>query len=77
MFKRIKAARKPCLAYKVLAAGRRVGSPAEVRACFETALRNIKPTDAMIVGMYQPFGDQAAENAGFVRDICARLSANG
>src|SRR5437868_12622268 len=77
MFKSIKAARKPCLAYKVLAAGRRVGSPAEVRACFETALRNIKPTDAMIVGMYQPFGDQAAENAGFVRDICARLSANG
>ncbi|HEV3117680.1 MAG TPA: hypothetical protein VGY58_11535 [Gemmataceae bacterium] len=71
MFKRIKAARKPCLAYKVLAAGRRVGSPAEVRACFETALRNLKPTDAMIVGMYQPFGDQAAENAGFVRDICA------
>src|SRR5205085_2558327 len=66
MFQRVKAARKPCLVYKVLAAGRRIGSSAEVRACFETALNNIKPTDALIVGMYQQFGDQAAENAGYV-----------
>ena len=44
----VQAARKPCLVYKVLAAGRRVGSPAEVRSCFETALKNIKPTDAVI-----------------------------
>src|SRR5947209_5548123 len=33
MFRVIQATRKPCLAYKVLAAGRRVGSPAEVRKC--------------------------------------------
>jgi hypothetical protein len=72
MFKSIKAARKPCLAYKVLAAGRRVGSPTEVRASFSTALTNIKPTDALIVGMYQQFGDQAGENAGYVRELCAR-----
>jgi hypothetical protein len=69
MFKVIRAARKPCLAYKVLAAGRRVGSPAEVRQCFETALANVKPTDALIVGMYQEFGDQVGENAGIVRSI--------
>jgi len=77
MFKRIKAARKPCLVYKVLAAGRRIGSSAEVRACFETALSNIKPTDALIVGMYQQFGDQAAENAGYVREICSRINHQG
>jgi hypothetical protein len=76
MFQRVKAARKPCLVYKVLAAGRRIGSPAEVRGCIETALRNIKPTDALIVGMYQQFGDQAAENAGCVRDICAHLNTD-
>ena len=53
MFKIIRATRKPCLAYKVLAAGRRIGSPAEVRRCFEAAFNNIKPSDGVIVGMYQ------------------------
>jgi hypothetical protein len=71
MFKVIKAARKPCLVYKVLAAGRRVGSPKEVQQCFKTALASIKPTDALIVGMYQQFGDQVSENARIVREICS------
>jgi hypothetical protein len=72
MFKVVQATRKPCLVFKVLAAGRRVGSAAEVRACFATALANIKPTDAMIVGMYQQFGDQVGANAAAVRDLCAK-----
>jgi hypothetical protein len=72
MFKVIQSVKKPCLAYKVLAAGRRVNSPAEVRRCFETALEYVKPTDALIVGMYQQFGDQVGENAATVRDICSR-----
>jgi hypothetical protein len=72
MFKAVQATRKPCLVYKVLAAGRRVSSPAEVRACFATALANIKPTDALIVGMYQQFGDQVAANAALVRELCAK-----
>ena len=38
---------------------------------FETAFANIKPTDAVIVGMYQQFGDQVGENATIVRQICA------
>jgi hypothetical protein len=71
MFKVVKAVKKPCLVYKVLAAGRRVGSPAEVRACLKTALDNIKPTDGMIVGMYQRHGDQVGENAATVRELCA------
>jgi len=72
MFKVIQSTRKPCLVYKVLAAGRRIQTPAEVRQCFETALTNIKPTDALIVGMYQQFSDQVGENATMVREICAR-----
>lgn len=72
MFKVIQAVKKPCLVYKVLAAGRRVGSAAEVRGCFETALKNVKPSDALIVGMYQEFGDQAGDNAKIVRELCAR-----
>jgi hypothetical protein len=72
MFTIIRAARKPCLVYKVLAAGRRISSPAEIRRCFETALTSIKPTDALIVGMYQEFGDQVGQNAALVREICSR-----
>jgi hypothetical protein len=71
MFRAIQQARKPCLAYKVLAAGRRIENPAERRKCFETAFANIKPTDAVIVGMYQQFTDQVAENAQVVREVCS------
>lgn len=69
MFQAIRATSKPCLAYKILAAGRRIGSPAEVRRCFEEAFAGIKATDAVIVGMYQQFGDQVAEDAALVREF--------
>ena len=70
MLRVVRAVSKPCLVYKVLAAGRRVGTPAEVRGCFRTTLAGIKPADAMIVGMYQQFGDQVGENAAAVRELC-------
>jgi hypothetical protein len=72
MFKVIQSVKKPCLVYKILAAGRRVRTPDEVRECFRTAFANIKPTDAVIVGMYQQFGDQVGDNAALVREIAAR-----
>ena len=70
MFKVVKGVKKPCLVYKVLAAGRRIGSKAEIRECFKTAVEKIKPTDALIVGMYQQFGDQVGEDAALVRELC-------
>jgi hypothetical protein len=70
MLKVVQAVRKPCLVYKVLAAGRRIDSPAEIRRCFETALTGIKPTDALIVGMFLQQQDQVGENAALVRQIC-------
>lgn len=72
MFRVIRTVKKPCLVYKVLAAGRRIGSPAEVRQCFETAFSNLKPSDAVIVGMYQQFGDQVGDNAALVRELGSR-----
>jgi hypothetical protein len=72
MFRVVRSVQKPCLVYKVLAAGRRINSRSEVRACFQTALKEIKPTDAMIVGMYQQFSDQVGENAALVRELCSR-----
>ena len=73
MFKAIQATRKPCLAYKVLAAGRSVETAQEIYRAFQTAFDRIKPTDAVIVGMYQQFSDQVGENARIVRELCARV----
>jgi hypothetical protein len=72
MFQAIRSTSKPCLVYKVLAAGRRIGTPSEVRSCFQEAFANLKPTDAVIVGMYQQFGDQVGENAALVRELDIR-----
>lgn len=72
MFRVVQNVRKPCLVYKVLAAGRRVRDANEIRQSLQTALDNIKPSDAMIVGMYQQLGDQVGQNAGLVRELCSR-----
>lgn len=72
MFQAIRSTSKPCLVYKVLAAGRRIGTPSEVRSCFQEAFANLKPTDAVIVGMYQQFGDQVGENTALVRELDIR-----
>ena len=61
---------KPCVVFKVLAAGRAVGSKEQIREEFTFALRHIKPTDALLIGMYQKFGDQIGENAAMVAEIC-------
>ncbi|MCD6360787.1 MAG: hypothetical protein J7M38_07960 [Armatimonadetes bacterium] len=59
MARTIRAVDKPCIAFKIMAAGRNEPEPA-----FRYAFENIKPTDAVCVGIYtehQP--DQVAEDA--------------
>jgi hypothetical protein len=63
--------KKPCLGFKILAAGRRCDSPQEVRKCFDFAFQNLKPTDAVIVGMFPKFSDQIGENVRNVRELVA------
>jgi hypothetical protein len=72
MLKVVRTARKPCLVYKVLAAGRANLSAAGIREAFQFTLRHMKATDAMIVGMFQEFGDQVTINASIVRALCAK-----
>jgi hypothetical protein len=69
MFRAIRQARKPCLAFKILAAGRLTDTSESIDRAFRTAFENIKPTDAVIVGMYPRFSDQVRENAERVRRI--------
>ena len=67
---------KPCIVFKVLAAGRAVGSKEQIREEFAFALKNIKPNDALLIGMYQKFGDQIGENATMVSELCQEQSAS-
>lgn len=60
---------KPCLGFKIMAANRKCGSPDSVRGAFEYAFANIKPTDAVVVGMFPKYSNQAQENAEHVREI--------
>jgi hypothetical protein len=67
----LRHAQRVCLGFKLLAAGRRSNSPEQVRQCFEYAFKNLKPTDAVIVGMFPKFSDQIAENVATVRALVA------
>jgi hypothetical protein len=70
----IRQTRKPCIAYKVLAAGRVIDSPAQIRQEIAFALENIKPSDVLLLGMYQQFNDQIGENAAIVAELCQKSS---
>jgi hypothetical protein len=54
---------KTCLAFKILAAGRLCDTPEQVEAAFQFVLSHLKPTDAVIVGIYPEYSDQVAEDA--------------
>lgn len=66
MLERVRATRKPCFAFKVLGAGRRIGRPAELDDAFRLVLERIKPTDAMIVGMFPKYKDEITDNVNRV-----------
>ncbi len=62
----LRQAKGLCLGFKILAAGRHTDSKEEVRRCFDYAFRNLKPADAVIVGMFPKYSDQITENVGNV-----------
>ncbi len=65
----IKKASKPCVAFKVLAAGRKCGSDRDLEAALRFAYANIKPSDVVGVGMWQKHTDQVGQNTRLVREI--------
>jgi len=69
MVRFIRRTPRPCLAFKVLAANRKCTTPAEVEAALRFAYENIKPIDAVAVGMWLKHADQVAANAAAVRRI--------
>ena len=65
MTKVIRQVEKPCLGFKILAAGRMCSKAQKVEAAFKFAFEHIKPTDGVIVGMYPRYNDQISQNAKF------------
>ena len=63
----VRAVERPCLAFKILAGGRRGDRPEDAAAAFGSAFANIKATDGVIVGMFPRFRDEPAENAALTR----------
>jgi hypothetical protein len=64
----IRSIKKPCIGYKIMGAGR-----IDPLMAFEYAFDNIKPTDAVNVGMYRGDKDDIVEeNAGIVKSILER-----
>lgn len=69
MCRTIREVKKPCIAFKIMAASRNCTTPEYTKKAFEFAFANIKPNDLVDVGMFQKHRNQVAENAAFVRDI--------
>jgi hypothetical protein len=67
MFRVINQTQRPCLAFKILAAGRLSDRTQWVEQAFRDTFQSIKPTDGVIVGMYDRYSDQPAQNAMFAQ----------
>lgn len=67
MCETIRKTKKMCLAFKLFAGGRTCNTPEKVSEVFQYVLGNIKPKDAVVVGMYPRFTDQIKENADLVK----------
>jgi hypothetical protein len=64
----VRRVHKPCLVYKVLAAGRKCDSEQEKRKAIDWAFHNIKPIDAALIGLYPRYSDQITETVTMVRE---------
>jgi hypothetical protein len=71
MFKVMQQTPRPCLAFKILAAGRLSERKAWVEQAFRQTFQSIKPNDAVIVGIYDRYSDQPAEDAEYTRRFSA------
>ena len=74
MFKAMRQTKRPCLAFKILAAGRLSERREWVEQAFRETFAGIKPSDAVIVGIYDRYTDQPADNAALVRRYGTNVS---
>lgn len=63
----VRQVKRPCLGFKILAAGRMCENRPSIQRAFNFAYSNIKKTDAVIVGMFPMLTDEIAEDAEIAR----------
>ena len=69
MCEAIRSTDKTCLAFKILGAGRHCRTQEDVRAAFAFAFAEIKPKDAIVVGMFPKYEDQILLNAQYAAEM--------
>ncbi|MFY9726344.1 MAG: hypothetical protein WB579_23665 [Bryobacteraceae bacterium] len=67
MFHIIRQTPKPCPAFKILTAGRRAQTPQAVEQAFAATFANIKPANAVIVGMSDRLSNHPGLNSAMAR----------
>jgi hypothetical protein len=67
MFRVMRQTKRPCLAFKILAAGRLSERREWVEKAFRETFKSIKPNDGVIIGIYDRYSDQPAEDADYTR----------
>jgi hypothetical protein len=70
MCRTIRGASKMCLGFKILGASRLCGTPEDVARAFQFAFDNIKPSDAVVVGMFPKYADQIRLNVEHAIRAC-------
>jgi len=68
MYKVMRQTKRPCFAFKILAAGR-ITSDLDVEQAFRTAFQSIKPIDGVYVGMCPRVKDEVKVNTALVTRI--------
>jgi hypothetical protein len=68
MYKVMRATRKPCFAFKILAAGRVTNA----EQAFRTAYESIKPTDGVFIGLFPRAKDEVREDAERVHRLLTK-----
>ena len=77
MFQAIRQTKRPCLAFKILAAGRLSERKEWVEQAFRETFRSIKPNDGVIVGIYDRYSDQPREDATLTRQFAVPENQRG
>jgi hypothetical protein len=77
MFEAIRRTARPCLVFKILAAGRLCEKPEPVAEAFRSTFAGIKPTDSIIVGMFPKYSDQVGQNAELTLKYSPLSDGNG
>lgn len=68
MYKVMRATKKPCFAFKIMAAGRITNA----EQAFRTAFESIKPIDGVFIGLFPRIKDEVRENAERVQRLLRR-----